>query len=105
MPDPGPDVLVGTRDTSRCDREDWVFSRCGGGVLSGIVESSVRDTGTTHRFEEHRMNPELLSATARAMTEERLRSAQLRREARVRRAEARRRERTERRAERFGRAA
>ncbi|MFL1379007.1 MULTISPECIES: hypothetical protein [unclassified Nocardiopsis] len=51
------------------------------------------------------MNPELLSATARAMTEERLRAARLRQEVRAQRAEARRRERTERRAERFGRAA
>ncbi len=65
----------------------------------------MRDTGTTHRFEEHRMNPELLNATARAMVEERLRSARLRQELRAQRAEARRRERAERKAERFGRAA
>lgn len=105
MPGPGPDVLDGVRPAARDGARDWVFSRCGGEVLSGIVETSVRDTGTTHRFEEHSMNPELLNATARAMTEERLRSAQLRKEAREQRAEARRRERDERRAERFGRAA
>ncbi|WP_306366828.1 hypothetical protein [Nocardiopsis sp. CC223A] len=51
------------------------------------------------------MNPELLNATARAMVEERLRSARLRQELRAQRAEARRRERAERKAERFGRAA
>ncbi|MDE3724056.1 hypothetical protein PWG71_21915 [Nocardiopsis sp. N85] len=50
----------------------------------------MRDTDGHHRFEEHPvMNTELLGRTARAMHEERLRDAGIRREAARRRDEAR----------------
>lgn len=52
----------------------------------------MRATGTAHRPEgAAAMNSEILNATARAIAEERLRTARLRREALAQRAEARRR--------------